>query len=173
MADSSSENRMFSKKLTAFLALPLNVMVVIPLLLYFFLGKIPITTANFISAVLIFIGLGLLVFGSQLLHKTIQLFSSKGKGTLAPWSPTQKLVIEGPYQYSRNPMITAVVSNLIGIAFVTNHLPILCWALLFFSVNHIYFILSEEPSLRKKFGKEYENYFITTPRWIPKKRSSE
>jgi protein-S-isoprenylcysteine O-methyltransferase Ste14 len=30
----------------------------------------------------------------------------RGRGTLAPWDPPQRLVISGPYRYLRHPMIS-------------------------------------------------------------------
>jgi protein-S-isoprenylcysteine O-methyltransferase Ste14 len=49
--------------------------------------------------------LGALLMGTGLyyLSITILLFINIGRGTLAPWSPTRKLVVIGPYRYVRNP----------------------------------------------------------------------
>jgi protein-S-isoprenylcysteine O-methyltransferase Ste14 len=41
-------------------------------------------------------------------------------------------------------------------------------AFLFFAINHVYFILSEEPGLEKRFGQEYLEYKKNVPRWIPR-----
>lgn len=48
---------------------------------------------------------------------------------------------------------------------------ILIWAGCFFILNTVYFILSEEPAQRKRFGYEYEEYQYNVPRWIPRIRS--
>ena len=45
---------------------------------------------------------------------TIRLFVTVGKGTLAPWNPTQKLVVQGVYRHVRNPMISGVMFILAG-----------------------------------------------------------
>jgi protein-S-isoprenylcysteine O-methyltransferase Ste14 len=42
------------------------------------------------------------------------------------------------------------------------------WASLFFLINHVYFVLSEEPGLVKRFGGEYVEYRRQVPRWIPR-----
>ena len=101
------------------------------------------------------------------MYQTITLFQKKGKGTLAPWKPTQKLVIEGPYRYVRNPMISGVLCILIAESLLINSVYIFYWALFFFTINYIYFIVKEEPDLVKRFGNEYENYKKNVPRWIP------
>jgi protein-S-isoprenylcysteine O-methyltransferase Ste14 len=110
------------------------------------------------------------LFGIFMLSYTISLFGRIGKGTLAPWSPTQKLVVVGPYRYCRNPMITGVFFILVGEAGFFNSVDILRWAGLFFLINTIYFIIKEEPDLEKRFGEEYRNYKKNVPRWIPNLR---
>jgi protein-S-isoprenylcysteine O-methyltransferase Ste14 len=38
----------------------------------------------------------------------------------------------------------------------------------FFAINHVYFLVSEEPGLVKRFGAEYREYAQHVPRWIPR-----
>jgi len=59
-------------------------------------------------------GAVLLVVGIALFSWCINLFARVGKGTLAPWDPTKKLVTIGPYRFVRNPMISGVAFLLIG-----------------------------------------------------------
>jgi protein-S-isoprenylcysteine O-methyltransferase Ste14 len=106
--------------------------------------------------------------GLYLLSITIQLFVNIGQGTLAPWSPTKKLVLLGPYKYVRNPMISGVLMALLGETCVFGSIGLLLWAVAFFVINHIYFIFSEEPGLEKRFGEEYLRYRQNVPRWIPR-----
>ena len=47
-------------------------------------------------------------------------------------------------------------------------MPIFTWALFFFGLNSVYFILKEEPDLLKRFGEDYKNYKENVPRWIPR-----
>ena len=156
--------------LLSILILPFNVLITIPaIILYFtrdfywglgFKGKQAIFF-YFLAIVFILIGLYFLI-------KTISLFAKVGKGTLAPWNPTQKLVVEGPYKRVRNPMITGVLFVLLGEAILFGSKYLLIWFLLFFFVNHIYFLLSEEPGLQKRFGSSYERYQQNVPRWLPR-----
>jgi protein-S-isoprenylcysteine O-methyltransferase Ste14 len=99
---------------------------------------------------------------------TILLFARVGKGTLAPWQPTQQLVIRGPYKYTRNPMISGVVGILTGEALWFNSWPILVWAGIFFCINTLYFIKIEEPSMMRRFGESYLQYKRAVPRWLPR-----
>lgn len=149
------------KQLVSFL-LPVTVTLVIP---FFILkGHIYVTGnmwARIIGTILILAGLLGLVL-------TIKTFILIGKGTLAPWSPTSNLIVGGIYSYMRNPMITSVWAILIGESILFWSRGILIMAVIFFFVNHIYFIKSEEPGLVKRFGKDYEDYKAKVPRWIPR-----
>jgi protein-S-isoprenylcysteine O-methyltransferase Ste14 len=101
---------------------------------------------------------------------TLSVFVRRGRGTLAPWDPTQRLVIDGPYRYVRNPMITAVLTILAGEATLLGSAAIAIELGVFFLMNTVYFPLSEEPGLRRRFGAEYDEYEENVPRWIPRLR---
>ena len=120
------------------------------------------------DAVILLAGGLLMGTGMYFLSITIWLFINIGRGTLAPWSPTRKLVVIGPYRHVRNPMISGVLMTLLGESIVFGSLGILICFLLFFIINHIYFIYSEEPGLTKRFGDEYLTYKRNVPRWIPR-----
>jgi protein-S-isoprenylcysteine O-methyltransferase Ste14 len=113
-------------------------------------------------------GILLLFSGLALFLYTVFLFRKVGKGTLAPWSAKQRLVVVGPYRYCRNPMITGVLFILTGEALLFQSTSILLWAAAFFAINTIYFMASEEPGLLAQFGDEYRNYKKHVPRWIPR-----
>jgi protein-S-isoprenylcysteine O-methyltransferase Ste14 len=142
--------------------LPVTVLVIIPALI-----QQPMTTGN---GVWFFAGILLAIAGLALLFATVSIISSIGKGTLAPWSPTQKIVIQGPYAHVRNPMITGVLTTLLGESFLFASISIFLWCILFFLINNVYFSLSEEPDLLKRFGTEYAEYRRHVPRWIPRLR---
>jgi protein-S-isoprenylcysteine O-methyltransferase Ste14 len=113
--------------------------------------------------------IALIVSGFLLWLWTVRLFSQIGKGTLAPWDSTGKLVVAGPYRYVRNPMITAVLAVLVGESVLFGSPLILAWAALFFVLNAIYFPLVEEPELESRFGEEYLDYKRNVPRWLPRR----
>ena len=82
------------------LILPFTITVILPYLLYNSQQGQQFNNIIFkVSGALFGVG-GLVLF-----IYTVFLFRTIGKGTLAPWSPTQKLIIKGPYKYCRNPMI--------------------------------------------------------------------
>lgn len=116
---------------------------------------------------------GILLFttGLLLFAWCAGLFARVGQGTLAPWDPTRRLVATGPYTYVRNPMITAVTAMLIGEALFFRSCILAGWSVLFVLINHVYFILLEEPGLERRFGQAYVEYRNQVPRWIPRLRS--
>ena len=111
--------------------------------------------------------------GLVLMLATIRLFVMVGKGTLAPWNPTQKLVVQGVYQHVRNPMISGVMFILLGEAVVAASLPLLIWFAVFVVVNAVYIPLAEEPGLVKRFGDDYLAFKQNVPRWVPRIRGWE
>jgi protein-S-isoprenylcysteine O-methyltransferase Ste14 len=115
------------------------------------------------GAVLIALGLALVVW-------TVKLFAQVGRGTLAPWDPTSRLVVRGPYRHVRNPMISGVLAILLGEAAVFGSVPLLLWFAAAFAVNAVYMPLVEEPGLRKRFGQDYDEYRANVPRWLPRLR---
>jgi protein-S-isoprenylcysteine O-methyltransferase Ste14 len=113
-------------------------------------------------------GLLLICTGLLIMLVTISSFIRIGKGTLAPRSPTKKLVITGMYSYVRNPMIMGVLLVLPGEALYVTSINIFLWAVIFFIINNIYFTFYEEPNLERRFGEEYKEYKKYISRWIPK-----
>jgi len=117
---------------------------------------------------LVVIGAALVVLGLALIVQTIRLFSSLGEGTLAPWDPTQKLVVRGVYRFVRNPMISGVLSILLGEAALFASPALLWWFVVAAAVNIVYIPLSEERGLERRFGDDYLAYKRNVPRWIPR-----
>ncbi|MBZ0284618.1 MAG: isoprenylcysteine carboxylmethyltransferase family protein [Anaerolineae bacterium] len=116
----------------------------------------------------ILLGLALIAGGLWLMIMTIRMFITIGKGTLAPWDPTRRLVVVGIYRYVRNPMISGVCAVVLGEAILFGSVPVLIWALIVIAVNLVYIPLSEEPGLRQRFGADYDEYMHNVPRWIPR-----
>jgi protein-S-isoprenylcysteine O-methyltransferase Ste14 len=141
--------------------LPITVLVIVPL----WIEKdwtADIRLSFFCGSIVILVGLTIMTL-------CISSFIRIGKGTLAPWSPTKKLVIKGLYRYVRNPMILGVFIVLLGEALALKSQNILLWAASFFVINTIYFIVYEEPDLEDRFGDEYREYKKHVSRWLPRR----
>jgi protein-S-isoprenylcysteine O-methyltransferase Ste14 len=147
------------KHITSFI-LPVTVLIIVPWMIEF-----DFSIKNIIAFIF---GLVLIFSGLCVMAVTITSFIRIGKGTLAPWFPTKKLIITGIYAYVRNPMILGVLTVLAGesIAFLSYNIFI--WAVIFFIFNTIFFIVYEEPSLKKRFGDDYLDYKRNVHRWIPR-----
>ena len=122
------------------------------------------------AALVSLLGIGLLGAGLAVWVWTVRLLRRIGRGTLAPWDPTSKLVVHGPYRHMRNPMITAVLAVLTGEAILFGSPSIGAWAAIFFALNLLFFPLVEEPGLERRFGDEYRAYKRSVPRWLPRRR---
>jgi protein-S-isoprenylcysteine O-methyltransferase Ste14 len=117
------------------------------------------------------LGAALIGLGLLLVVRTVALFVTVGRGTLAPWDPTSRLVVLGPYRRVRNPMISGVLCILLGEASLLGSWPLLAWFGAAFAVNAVYLPLVEERGLRRRFGAEYDDYRANVPRWIPRLRA--
>ena len=102
------------------------------------------------------------------MYRTIRLFATRGEGTLAPWDPPRKLVVEGPYRHVRNPMISGVWFLLAGEALILGSVGIAIWLAAFAAANMVYMPLVEEPGLERRFGDDYRAYKRAVPAWIPR-----
>lgn len=143
--------------------LPVIVLVIIPVVIFSLTG-LPFTQFAFI----IVLGALIITAGLILLVWSIILMERAGKGTLAPWAPASVMLTKGPYKHIRNPMISGVLYCLFGIWLISWNHWLLAWTVFFFIGNVLYFKLSEEPGLVKRFGAEYIEYRKKTPMWIPK-----
>ena len=143
--------------------LPLMATVVVPGVLVWQRGGVDVGPPAILGVPLIAGGLAIFVW-------TVALFATLGEGTLAPWDPTSKLVVRGPYRHVRNPMITGVLAILLGEAALLGMPSLLVWAAIFLAANSLWMPLVEEPGLRERFGAEYEEYAANVPRWLPRPR---
>jgi protein-S-isoprenylcysteine O-methyltransferase Ste14 len=94
-------------------------------------------------------------------------FAFLGKGTPAPFDPPRRLVIQGPYRFVRNPMYIGAGFALAGAALFYKSFPLLGYTGLFFIATHLFVVWYEEPTLRRTFRKEYEDYCGKVRRWWP------
>jgi len=156
---------MVLRHLLAILILPTTVAVVFPFVLLDVRWTVPFSAGD---ALLVAIGGLFAACGLFLLGATVRRFATEGRGTLAPWDPTQRLVVSGVYRYVRNPMISGVLAIVLGEAGIFRSAEILAWAAVFFLLNAVYLPAVEEPGLVRRFGEAYDDYRRNVPRWIPR-----
>jgi protein-S-isoprenylcysteine O-methyltransferase Ste14 len=114
-------------------------------------------------------GLALLAAGVLVLVLAFARFVVEGLGTPAPVAPTEHLVVGGLYRYVRNPMYLAVGATIVGQALVLAQ-PVLFVYAAIFAVMVVAFVRGyEEPTLRRRFGEEYERYRRAVPGWWPRR----
>ena len=113
---------------------------------------------------------GVLLVAIGLFVASVWRFASEGRGTLAPWDPPRAFVVEGPYRFVRNPMISGVMFVLLGEALILLSLPHGVWAVAFALANVVYIPLVEEPQLARRFGDPYLEYRRHVRRFVPRMR---
>jgi protein-S-isoprenylcysteine O-methyltransferase Ste14 len=94
-------------------------------------------------------------------------FAMKGRGTPAPFDPPKELVVRGLYRRVRNPMYVGVMNILLGEALLFAARTLLWYAAVVFICFNLFVLLYEEPTLRRKFGADYEKYCANVSRWLP------
>jgi protein-S-isoprenylcysteine O-methyltransferase Ste14 len=114
------------------------------------------------------IGIGALVVGPLAVADTMVRFARVGRGTPAPWAPPERFVATGLYRWVRNPMYVGVLLIVLGEGLLLASWPVLAWATLLAAVFHLFVVFVEEPSLRARFGTEYDGYRRRVGRWLPR-----
>lgn len=110
------------------------------------------------------------VLGFAVALRCVWDFGWTGRGTPAPIAPPQRLVVVGFYRYVRNPMYVGFAAGWIGLWIVFGHAnleAILAVAAVALGV-HLFVMFYEEPTLRSKFGEDYQEYCLNVRRWLPR-----
>ena len=139
-------------------------MIILPLLVMYinnYFGLIIIQ-----SIIFLIIGIILILIGVSIFIYCTLIFLRLGHGTPAPIDPPRKLVIDGLYSYTRNPIYLGYFSILTGWYMIFGHFLLFIYLIIIMISIHLYVVRFEEPKLRKRFGKDYEDYFECVPRWL-------
>ena len=114
-----------------------------------------------------YFGILLLVLGFVILISAVRLFK-KDKTTVNPLSPEQatKLVTDGIFKYSRNPMYLGMALVLGSIAVFFNLIGGIILVALFCAYITKFQILPEERAMRDLFSDDFDKYSKVTRRWI-------
>jgi len=112
------------------------------------------------------IGLPLLIVGLFIAQTSKKMFI-RLKTNVNTFDEPDKLVVEGLFKYSRNPMYLGFIIAIIGIAVLyQGAISSFIFAIAFFIIVDRWYIKYEERAMLIKFGKEYEIYCSNTRRWI-------
>ena len=110
-------------------------------------------------------GIALTVAGAVLAFAGLGIFK-RARTTTVPFETPSRLITNGPYRFTRNPMYVGLTLTYLGVAALQMQLwPVLLLPLLSIYVDRVV-IPVEEASLRDVFGDAYQHYCARVRRWI-------
>lgn len=111
-------------------------------------------------------GIPLCLFGLLLAVGAKKRFMREGTNIMTFGEP-DKLVTQGAFKFSRNPMYLGFAISLFGAAVSLGAgVMSVCGWLTFVIVTDRWYIRFEEQAMRRKFGAVYERYCCQVRRWI-------
>lgn len=90
----------------------------------------------------------------------------KSDAAICPTAETSRIIKNGMYRYSRNPMYLGMLLILLGASFIMGTLPSMAAPAAFFLIIDKTFIPYEEEKLLSSFGDSYNEYMMATRRWL-------
>jgi protein-S-isoprenylcysteine O-methyltransferase Ste14 len=108
-----------------------------------------------------------ILLGALVVLRSVWDLTVTGKGTPAPFDPPREFVVKSLYRFVRNPMYLGDLLVLVGESLLFESAILLIYALLMLCVFHLFVVLHEEPTLKRRFGESYARYRKAIPRWIP------
>lgn len=118
---------------------------------------------NYISFPYNLSGLLVIYFAMTIMGKSRDLFIKHE--TSVAYEKSNKLVTEGIYSKSRNPMYLGMMLLLLGLAICLQNVFGLMFPFLFYFVTDLYYIPFEEKVLTEQFDIEYLEYKSKVKRW--------
>jgi len=114
------------------------------------------------------VGTSLLAAGLVLCAWCVARFK-RAAGTPVPVNPPTDLVVEGPYQWTRNPMLTGVFTALFGLGVQLHSFGMVCVSIPAYILLHVLELkMVEEPELERRFGASYAEYRRVVPMFWPR-----
>lgn len=102
---------------------------------------------------------------------SIEAFVRVGRGTPLPADAPSRLVTTGLFGLVRNPMIASELMVVWGVALWFASLGTVLYAAGLSIVAHLVVVRVEEPVLRQRYGRAFDEYCRTVPRWVPSFRA--
>lgn len=113
-----------------------------------------------------YVGIGLIAVSFIAPVWAVILFRREGT-QLDPTSDTNnKLIIRGPFRFTRNPMYLGLVVFSVGVAVATGAALIFATPFLVFAIANWVHIPFEEAKMQRQFGPAFEDYARHVRRWL-------
>jgi protein-S-isoprenylcysteine O-methyltransferase Ste14 len=160
-----------NQRLIAFIPEGIFFLLILPVALFWLSGAIDrgLSLPRFAGGVWNIVAGVLLMAGGLLLAMwAIETQVTAGRGTPVPLMPTQKVVAQGPFAYSRNPMTLGTMLAYWGVGFIIGSLSALVLVLIAGATLLLYCKFIEEKELAARFGAEYLEYKRATPFLLPR-----
>jgi protein-S-isoprenylcysteine O-methyltransferase Ste14 len=122
------------------------------------------------GALLRWLGGALILAGIPMVLDSFTRFAIEGVGTPAPIYPTDRLIATGLYRHVRNPMYLGVLAVMAGQALLLGDIWLIVYAALVWLAFLIFVVVYEEPTLRRRYGAQFDDYCALVPRWLPRLR---
>jgi protein-S-isoprenylcysteine O-methyltransferase Ste14 len=116
------------------------------------------------------LGTAVTLAGVTLVVAAFVQFVVEGRGTPAPPAPTETLVVGGLYRWVRNPMYVGVAGAIAGQAVLFASIGVGLWLAAFVLAVTTFVMVYEEPTLRRTYGPDYDDYARAVRRWVPRLR---
>ncbi len=110
-------------------------------------------------------GVIVVVAGIAIMPPVLRRFRRAGT-TFDVRKPASALIVDGPYQFSRNPAYVALTLWYIGAGLILNNGWILLLMLPLLIIMDRWVVPREERHLIAKFGEQYVHYKATVRRWL-------
>ena len=109
---------------------------------------------------------GILMLVSGYLAASAFLVLINNRTTFNTSKATSRIVEEGAYRFSRNPLYLSLLMLLLGVAILLPSLWVFCTIPILYLLFLFKAVRPEESYLSRKFGEEYVNYSKRVRRWI-------
>ena len=134
----------------------------------YFAWRLDSRLSSLVAACLGYGGLILFLSGAALASASALYLVRRGEGTPALFDPPRRLVVAGPYQYVRQPMMAGVFAMVFGEAMWFASPGVFLYGCLVVVLGWLFVSRVEEPGLERRFGEDYVAYKKAVPGWMPR-----
>ena len=112
------------------------------------------------------VGIGLIAVSFIAPVWALMLFRREGTQVSSTSETNNKLVTNGPFQFTRNPMYLGLVILSLGVAIATGAILMFVVPVLVFATANWVHIPFEEAKMQRQFGPAFDNYARPVRRWL-------